>query len=84
MSPGVETTFLQQLVHLDNKAKAAVVLGEINKNYVVTPDIDRLLQDLFVNGGQTPGDKEWNQQKAEILRIRREGGPSLMKMDMDD
>lgn len=71
-------------MHLDSKAKAAVVLGEINKNYVVTPDIDRLLQDLFINGGHTPGDKEWDQQKAEILRMRREGGPNLVKMEVDD
>lgn len=80
----METTFLQQLVHLDSKAKAAVVLGEVNKNYVVTPDIDRLLQDLFINGGQTPGDKEWAARKAEVLRQAREGGPNLMKMEMDD
>lgn len=71
-------------MHLDNKAKAAVVLGEVNKNYVVTPDIDRLLQDLFINGGQTPGDKEWEDKKAEAQRRAREGGPHLMKMDLDD
>jgi DNA-directed RNA polymerase III subunit RPC4 len=79
----VETTFLQQLVHLDSKAKAAVVLGEINKNYVVTPDIDRLLQDLFINGGQTPGDKEWEDHKRKIQRMRAEGATGLMKMEMD-
>jgi DNA-directed RNA polymerase III subunit RPC4 len=83
VSPGVETTFLQQLVHLDNKSKAAVVLGEINKNYVVTPDIDRLLQDLFINGGMTPGDKEWEEHKQKFRRARAEGGPGLMKMEMD-
>ena len=83
MSPGVETTFLQQLVHMDSKAKSAVVLGEVNKNYVVTPDVDRLLQDLFINGGMTPGDKEWEEHKRRVQRARAEGGPGLMKMEID-
>lgn len=59
------------------------MLGEINKNYVVTPDIDRLLQDLFINGGMTPGDKEWEEHKQKFRRARAEGGPGLMKMELD-
>ncbi|WOO79831.1 DNA-directed RNA polymerase III subunit RPC4 [Vanrija pseudolonga] len=75
VSAGVPTTFLQQLVHVDTKAKSANVLGEIHKQYTVTPDIDRLLEELFLNGGETPGDRE----KRELKRIKMEAG--LVKME---
>ncbi|TXT06156.1 hypothetical protein VHUM_03629 [Vanrija humicola] len=75
VSAGVPTTFLQQLVHVDTKAKSANVLGEIHKQYTVTPDIDRLLEELFLNGGETPGDRE----RREMKRVKMEAG--LMKME---
>lgn len=78
VTPGVNATFLQQLVHVDSKAKAATVLGEVHKGYVVTPDLDRLLEELFINGGETPGDRERAQAAAE-RRVKVEKG--LVKME---
>lgn len=75
VNPGVPATFVQQLVHLDAKQKSAIVLGDVHKNYVVTPDIDRLLQDLYSNGGQTPGDREV-EARMKALRMR-----GLVKME---
>lgn len=75
VNPGVPPTFVQQLVHLDAKQKSAVVLGDVHKNYVVTPDIDRLLQDLYSNGGQTPGDREVD-ARMKAMRMR-----GLVKME---
>ncbi|WVQ79469.1 hypothetical protein IAT38_001568 [Cryptococcus sp. DSM 104549] len=78
VTPGVPATFVQHLVHLDPKKKAAMVLGEVHKNYVVTPDIDRLLQELYVSGGKTPGDRLVEQ------RERMAGAPKgLVKMEVD-
>ncbi|KIR60245.1 DNA-directed RNA polymerase III subunit RPC4 [Cryptococcus bacillisporus CA1873] len=75
VNPGVPATFVQQLVHLEAKQKSAIVLGDVHKNYVVTPDIDLLLQDLYSNGGQTPGDKE---VEARVKALRMRG---LVKME---
>lgn len=73
------TTFLQQLVHLDQKHKNTTVLGEVHKQYTVTPDLDRLLEELFLNDGETPGDRERKQAELERkLRIER----GLVKMEM--
>ncbi|WVQ96365.1 hypothetical protein IAU59_003470 [Kwoniella sp. CBS 9459] len=67
VTPGLPATFIQHLVHLDGKSKSAQILGEIHKNYVVTPDIDRLLQELYINGGKTPGELETERRRRIIL-----------------
>lgn len=69
---------MQQLVHVDNKGKGVTVLGEVHKQYVVTPDLDRLLEELFINGGETPGDRERVAAERE-RRLRAERG--LVKME---
>ncbi|KAK4683526.1 DNA-directed RNA polymerase III subunit RPC4, partial [Tremellales sp. Uapishka_1] len=79
VSSGVPATFLQQLVHVDQPSKAAVVLGEVHKQYVVTPDIDRLLNDLYLNGGITPGDKEIEERRRFEKIVKAEKG--LIRMD---
>jgi DNA-directed RNA polymerase III subunit RPC4 len=63
---------------MDAKAKSTTVLGEIHKGYVVTPDIDRLLEELFINGGETPGDRERAQAVID-RRVKMERG--LVKME---
>lgn len=78
VTPGVPNTFLQQLVHLDQKRHATTVLGEVHKGYVVMPDIERLLEDLWLNGGETPGDRE-RAARIEERRIKMERG--LVKME---
>jgi DNA-directed RNA polymerase III subunit RPC4 len=78
VTPGVPTTFLQQLVHLDSTKKEAAVLGEVHKQYVVTPDVDRLLAELFENGGKTHMEKEEEESKAR-MKIKAEGNLFPMK-----
>jgi DNA-directed RNA polymerase III subunit RPC4 len=51
---------------MDQPNKAAVVLGEVHKNYLVTPDIDRLLEELYINGGKTPGDREREEKNKDF------------------
>ncbi|WWC65553.1 uncharacterized protein I303_108171 [Kwoniella dejecticola CBS 10117] len=80
VTPGLPTTFIQHLVHLEHKTKSAQVLGEIHKNYIVTPDIDRLLEELYINGGQTPGEVETERRKR-LLRENR--GLVAMKKERD-
>jgi len=64
VSPGVSTTFVQQLVHMDRNKRNATVLGEVNKSFVMTPDIDRLLDELRLHDGVIPGEEV--QVKSEI------------------
>ena len=56
------------------------MLGHVYKQYTVTPDIDRLLGELFINGGQTPADKEAEKARASG-KVRMERG--LVKMEVD-
>ncbi|KAJ9091646.1 hypothetical protein QFC19_009016 [Naganishia cerealis] len=65
VTPGVATTFVQQLVHLDKPTRQARVLGEVHKAYVLTPDVDRLLHELHLNGGKVPGEEVDPAIKAE-------------------
>lgn len=57
---------MQQIVHLDQPTKTASVLGEVHKTYVITPDIDRLLGELSMNGGVIPGEMDDDAQNAVI------------------
>lgn len=38
-------SFLTHAVHLDRTKKRLYVLGEVNKRFVVSPDVDLLLED---------------------------------------
>ncbi|WRT69389.1 uncharacterized protein IL334_006373 [Kwoniella shivajii] len=78
VTPGLPTTFIQHLVHLDQKTKSAQVLGEVHKNYIVTPDVDRLLQELYINGGQTPGEVDADRRR----KLARERGLMTMKREI--
>ncbi|KAJ9122096.1 hypothetical protein QFC24_004323 [Naganishia onofrii] len=57
VTPGVAASFIQQLVHLDKPTRQARVLGEVHKSYILTPDVDRLLHELQLNGGKVPGEE---------------------------
>ncbi|ORY35029.1 RNA polymerase III RPC4-domain-containing protein [Naematelia encephala] len=78
VTPGVPPTFIQHLVHVDQPSKSLTVLGEVNTQYTVSPDIDRLLQDLFIIGGQTPGDLE-NEKRKRMVKLE----PGLVKLEDD-
>lgn len=87
VSPGVPSTFLQHLVHLDTKHKALKVMGDINKHFTVQPDIDRLLHQLWLNDGVTPNDvrKQNFDRQADTIERRRaqmaNGGDNDLNMD---
>jgi DNA-directed RNA polymerase III subunit RPC4 len=42
---------------MDHHRRNATVLGEVNKNFVMTPDIDRLLYELRMHDGIIPGEE---------------------------
>lgn len=46
VSEATQPSFLQQAVHLDMENKKLHVLGEVNKRFVVSPDIDALLSSM--------------------------------------
>lgn len=43
MNGGIQPSFLQNVVYLDKTEKQMIVLGEINKQFVVSPNVDALL-----------------------------------------
>ncbi|KZT43118.1 hypothetical protein SISSUDRAFT_997846 [Sistotremastrum suecicum HHB10207 ss-3] len=49
VTSGSQTTFLQQAVHLDPTTKKLCVLGEVTQRFMVSPDIDALLDDVEKN-----------------------------------
>jgi DNA-directed RNA polymerase III subunit RPC4 len=49
---------------MDRNKRNATVLGEVNKSFVMTPDIDRLLDELRLHDGVIPGEEV--QVKSEI------------------
>ncbi|KAF9778434.1 RNA polymerase III RPC4-domain-containing protein [Thelephora terrestris] len=46
VSAATQPSFLQQAVHIDKQKKKFCVLGEVNRRFIVTPEIDALLADL--------------------------------------
>ncbi|ORX38045.1 RNA polymerase III RPC4-domain-containing protein [Kockovaella imperatae] len=80
VNSGVQANFLQQIVHLDPLQKAATVLGEVHKQYTVTPDIDRLLNELYIQGGQTPADREADRRRL-AKDVKMEKG--LVKLEVE-
>lgn len=47
VSPAVSTAFVQQIVHMDKPKRNATVLGQVDKSFVMTPDVDRLLNEIL-------------------------------------
>lgn len=74
VTPGVPTSFVQQVVHLDKNEKKASLLGEIHKSYVMTPDVDRLLEQLRLNDGKVPGETDPNADHSAdgLVRMKNE------------
>ena len=52
MSAATQPSFLQQAVYIDKRKKKLCVLGEVNRRFTVTPDIDALLAHLSVDNEQ--------------------------------
>ncbi len=67
VNAATQPSFLQQAVHLDMDNKQLTVLGEVNKQFVVSPDIESFLEGL---------------EKAEKSTPIFEGEDDLIKMDV--
>ncbi|EJU03549.1 hypothetical protein DACRYDRAFT_49862 [Dacryopinax primogenitus] len=44
--PAAETAFLETLVHLDPQTRELTALGQVERRFVVAPDVDVLLREL--------------------------------------
>lgn len=67
VSAGTQPSFLQQAVHLDLNNKQLTVLGEVNKQFVVSPDVESLLEGM---------------ERADRSLPVFEGEDGLIKMDI--
>jgi DNA-directed RNA polymerase III subunit RPC4 len=70
VTAATQPSFLQQAVHLDAGQKRLTVLGEIDKRFVVSPDIDALLADMIL------ADTDASAGQQEL-------GEGLLRMDED-
>ncbi|KZT27832.1 hypothetical protein NEOLEDRAFT_1167906 [Neolentinus lepideus HHB14362 ss-1] len=68
VTAATQPSFLQHAAYLDIETKRLCVLGEVNKRFIVTPNVDALLDDLA------------NASIQDGLQIDEEG---LFKMDTD-
>lgn len=48
VTAATQPSFLQHAVYHDEDKKRLVVLGEVNRRFIVSPDIDVLLEDMLV------------------------------------
>ncbi|KAF8892109.1 RNA polymerase III RPC4-domain-containing protein [Infundibulicybe gibba] len=58
VNAATQPSFLQHAVHLDKKEKCLTVLGEVNKRFVVSPDVDALLASMEKSSAQLGLDGE--------------------------
>ncbi|OCH93642.1 hypothetical protein OBBRIDRAFT_885313 [Obba rivulosa] len=54
VSAATQPSFLQQAVHIDPTNKRICVLGEVNRRFVVSPDIDALLSSMELADNPPP------------------------------
>jgi len=52
VSAATQPSFLQQAVYIDKQKSKLCVLGEVNRRFIITPDIDALIVDLSVESEQ--------------------------------
>lgn len=48
MTAATQPSFLQHAIYLDTEAKKLFILGEVNRRFVVSPDVDRLLEEAEI------------------------------------
>ncbi|KAG5722158.1 DNA-directed RNA polymerase III subunit rpc4 [Termitomyces sp. T112] len=60
VTAATQPSFLQQAAHLDKEGKRLIVLGEVNKRFSVSPDVDTLLSAMEMADKEptTPFDNE--------------------------
>ncbi|KAF8603851.1 hypothetical protein BDV93DRAFT_493014 [Ceratobasidium sp. AG-I] len=71
VTAATQPSFLQHAVYLDNAKNRLVVLGEVNRRFIVSPDVDLLLEDMLVV------EEQEKKRRAE----EAQKGDGLIKMD---
>lgn len=56
MTAATQPSFLQHAVHLDMAKKRLCVLGELNRRFIVSPNIDTLIESLEISNRSSPMD----------------------------
>jgi hypothetical protein len=56
--PALQTSFAQQVAHMDPERLSAFVLGQLKDRYVVVPDISLLLAELSAKSVQAKVEPE--------------------------
>ncbi|QRV89027.1 DNA-directed RNA polymerase III subunit C4 [Ceratobasidium sp. AG-Ba] len=72
VTAATQPSFLQHAVCLDDAKNRLVVLGEVNRRFIVSPDVDLLLEDMVIQ------EEKETKRKEEEARIKEE---SLIRMD---
>ncbi|KAG9087937.1 hypothetical protein FRC06_002300 [Ceratobasidium sp. 370] len=72
VTAATQPSFLQHAVYLDDAKNRLVVLGEVNRRFIVSPDVDLLLDDMLVQ------EEQEKKRQAEEAKARDD---ALIKMD---
>lgn len=74
VTAATQPSFLQHAVYLDDTKNRLIVLGEVNRRFIVSPDVDLLLEDMLV--------MEEQKKKRRAEEAKKEDG--LIRMDDQD
>ncbi|KAH7335114.1 RNA polymerase III RPC4-domain-containing protein [Rhizoctonia solani] len=72
VTAATQPSFLQHAVYHDHDKKRLVVLGEVNRRFIVSPDIDLLLEDMLIM------EEKKRKRKAEETKKKED---DLIRMD---
>jgi DNA-directed RNA polymerase III subunit RPC4 len=72
VSAATQPSFLQHAVYLDDAKNRLVVLGEVNRRFIVSPDVGLLLDDMLIQ------EEKARKRRAEEAKARDD---ALIKMD---
>ncbi|KAG9099656.1 hypothetical protein FS749_000718 [Ceratobasidium sp. UAMH 11750] len=72
VAAATQPSFLQHAVYFDDAKNRLVVLGEVNRRFIVSPDVDLLLDDMLIQ------EEKEKKRQAEEAKARDE---ALIRMD---
>ncbi|KAG8744606.1 hypothetical protein FRC10_009831 [Ceratobasidium sp. 414] len=72
VTAATQPSFLQHAVYLDDAKNRLVVLGEVNRRFIVSPDVDILLDDMLIQ------EEKEKKRQAEEAKARDD---SLIRID---
>ncbi|KAG9126279.1 hypothetical protein FRC07_004131 [Ceratobasidium sp. 392] len=72
VTAATQPSFLQHAVYLDDEKKRLVVLGEVNRRFIVSPDVDLLLDDMLI--------QEEKEKKRQVEEAKARDD-ALIRMD---